>query len=57
MSDAKHVADAPEAIGPHLPVARVASLNADGSQKWFIPPYVVPAVIAAGVAISMITQS
>lgn len=25
--------------------SRVASLNADGAQKWFIPPYVIPAFI------------
>ena len=28
----------------------IASLNADGSLKWFIPPYVIPFVIVALVA-------
>lgn len=25
----------------------IASLNSDGTKKWFIPPYVIPAVILA----------
>lgn len=29
----------------------VASLNRDGSKKWFIPPYVVPGVILALVVV------
>jgi hypothetical protein len=29
---------------------RAASLNADGTQKWFIPPFVIPAVIVLLVA-------
>ena len=29
---------------------RVASLNKDGTLKWFIPPYVIPAVILLLVA-------
>lgn len=28
-------------------VQSIASLNSDGTTKWFIPPYVVPAVILA----------
>lgn len=29
---------------------RAASLNEDGTQKWFIPPYVIPAVIVLLIA-------
>jgi len=35
----------------------VASLNRDGSRKWFIPPYVVPGVIVALVAVFAIARS
>jgi hypothetical protein len=30
---------------------RVASLNADGTLKWFIPPYVIPFFILAVVIV------
>ena len=36
---------------------RVASLNKDGTLKWFIPPYVIPAVILLLVAIRAVSLS
>lgn len=35
----------------------IASLNADGSPNWFIPPYVIPALIALVIAARMIWLS
>jgi hypothetical protein len=36
---------------------RTASLNADGSLKWFIPPYVIPGLIVVLVAARVIWLS
>jgi hypothetical protein len=37
LADNSHAAPASE---------RVASLNSDGTLKWFIPPYIIPLTIA-----------
>lgn len=48
MSDTKTSApDVPSGGGR---TERTASLNADGTQKWFIPPFVLPAFIIVLIA-------
>lgn len=36
--------------------ARVASLNADGGPRWFIPPYVIPVFILILVVAQAVTR-
>ena len=36
---------------------RIASLNADGSQKWFIPPYIIPFALVLLVVVRGISLS
>jgi hypothetical protein len=35
----------------------IASLNADGSPNWFIPPYIIPALMALVIAARVIWLS
>lgn len=36
---------------------RIASLNADGSQKWFIPPYIIPFALVLLIVVRGISLS